>query len=428
MDKVYILNKIFDGSWNDIEGNISHEIIDFVLTDSGKYFVYNVPYGTCPDWISVNGDTSYPDGSHEAEYLLLTTETHNKTFNILYRIKLIRKVHNFRYTRKWPEDARKNEVMRSIYEENQMYYGGSIISDLIDNYTPLVTFQAEYIEMPAEPIDITLSEYRYQRNKGYIKSDMSSEDYRTIEERLNDSRWIRVDLDTLDIREEHHYSSKTFLDLILKNKSEECYTNMLYSVLNESGMLRRFCRRFAPKKTLDDSNQFTVFREHSRIKGRMDICADNGYQRIVIENKLGSGLNGVNKADSSTQLTKYYDWTGEVESSPICFITAPDYRIFSSHSKSSPGQLAREIRTYDPLMLDKYILISYGEICDFLEENREAIPENYEYYRYLDDIIAAFRRHSYPTKGEYYRSLLQESIYDKGFCFLNDDVSLCNDS
>ena len=214
-------------------------------------------------------------------------------------------------------------------------------------------------------------------------------------------------LDTLDVREERNYSSKTFLDLILKNKSEECYTNMLYSVLNEPGMLQRFCRRFAPKKTLDERNQFTVFREHSLVKGRMDICADNGYQRIVIENKLESGLNGINKADSSSQLSKYYDWAGEVEMSQICFITAPDYRISSSHSVRL-GQLAREIRTYDPQMLDKYILISYGEICDFLEENKEAISENYEYYRYLDDIIVAFRRHSYPTKSEYYRSLLQE--------------------
>ncbi len=409
MDKVYILNKIFDGSWNDIEGNISHEIIDFVATDSGEYFVYNVPYGTCPAWINVKGDDSFNKGSHEAEYLLLTSETRNKTFSIFYRIKLIRKVHNISYTRKWHEDAKKNEVMRSIYEENHMYYGGRLISDLIDNTTPLVTFEAECIEMPAEPIDITLSEYRYQRNKGYIKSDVYSKDYKTIDERLNDSRWIRVGLDTLDVRKERNYSSKTFLDLILKNKSEECYTNMLYSVLNEPGMLQRFCRRFAPKKTLDERDQFTVFREHSLVKGRMDICADNGYQRIVIENKLESGLNGINKADSSSQLSKYYDWAGDVEMSQICFITAPDYRISSSHSVRL-GQLAREIRTYDPQMLDKYILISYGEICDFLEENKEDIPENYEYYRYLDDIIVAFRRHSYPTKSEYYRSLLQERI------------------
>ncbi|WP_155951086.1 hypothetical protein [Pseudobutyrivibrio sp. MD2005] len=40
--EVYILNKIFDGSWNELEGNISHEIIDFIRTDSCKYFVYAI--------------------------------------------------------------------------------------------------------------------------------------------------------------------------------------------------------------------------------------------------------------------------------------------------------------------------------------------------------------------------------------------------
>lgn len=409
MEKVYILNKIFAGSWNDIEGNISHEIIDFVLTDSVKYFVYNVPYGTCPSWISVNGDTSYPDGSHEAEYLLLTSETCKKTFNILYRIKLIRKVHNIRCSHDWAEDGERIEAMRSIYEENQIYYGGKIISDLIDNTTPLVTFEAETIEAPAQPIEITLFEYNYRRDSGYIKSDESPEDYRIIDDRINRSRWVRVGLDVLDTKETDTNSSKTFLDLIPNNKSEGCYTNMLYSILNEPGMLQRFCRRFAPKKTLDERNQFTVCREHSLVKGRMDICADNGHQRIVIVNKLESGLNGL-KADFRYQLSEYYAWAGDADTSPICFITAPDYRIFSSHSMWSLGQIEREIRKYDPRMLDNYILISYGEICDFLEENKEAISENYEYYRYLDDIIVAFRRHSYPTKSEYYRSLLQARI------------------
>ena len=28
MNNVFILNKIFDGSWNELEGNISHEVID----------------------------------------------------------------------------------------------------------------------------------------------------------------------------------------------------------------------------------------------------------------------------------------------------------------------------------------------------------------------------------------------------------------
>ncbi|SCW49800.1 PD-(D/E)XK nuclease superfamily protein [Ruminococcaceae bacterium YRB3002] len=408
MAEVYILNKIFDGSWNDIEGNISHEIIDFALTDSGSYFVYNVPYGVCPAWINIKDDIGYTGGSHEAEYLLLTSESRDKTFNILYRIKLIRKVHSIGYSRNWADDDQKKRAMASIYEQNQIYYGGRVITDLIDNTTPLVTFEAAYMEMPTFPIEISLSEYKYQRNKGYVKSDASRNDYNMLNKKLKESNWIRVGLDPIVARTDSNYSSKTFLNLILKNRSEECFTNMLYSVLNEPDMFQKFCCRFAADKYFDERCPFKVYREHKLIDGRLDICADNGYQRVVIENKLESGLNGL-KRDSGSQLSTYYEWASEAESDPVCFITAPDYRISSSHS-ISPGQLGKEIAKYDPQMLDKYTLISYGEISDFIEENRQGLSENYEYSRYLDDIIAAFRSYSYPTKSSYYRSLLQERI------------------
>lgn len=409
MAEVYILNKIFDGSWNDIEGNISHEIIDFVLTDSGRYFVYNVPYGTCPNWINVKDDDNYTKGTHEVEYLLLTSERHNNKIDVLYRIKLIRKVHSISYSRNWADEDQKKKAMQSIYEQNQIRYGGRIISDLIDNSTPLVTFEAAYMEMPVEPVEIPLSEYNYQRNKGYVKSDTTPNDYMLLKDNLGKSNWIHVGLDPLAAKPGNNYSSKTFLNLILKNRSEECFTNMLYSVLNEPGMLQKFCNKFAADKSLDESNPFNVYREHKLIDGRLDICADNGVQRVVIENKLESGLNGL-KRDSKSQLSAYYKWAEEAVRDPICFITAPDYRICSSNSMRL-GQLEKEIAKYDPEMTDKYTLISYGEISNFIEENRKFFSKNYEYYRYLDDIITAFRCYSYPTKSAYYQSLLQEHIY-----------------
>jgi hypothetical protein len=408
MADVFILNKIFDGSWNDIEGNISHEIIDFVLTDSGKYYVYNVPYGVCPDWIHVKGDTDSTGGSYNAEYMLLTSESHNKTVEILYRIKLIRKMHNLRYSRNWADNERMQQIMQSVYENNQINYGGRIISDLIDNSTPMVTFEAAFMEMPVDPIEISFSKYNYQRNKGYVKSDEFPNDYKKLNDKLNESKWIRVGLNPMAAGTDNNYSSKTFLNLILKNRSEECYTNILYSILKHPGMLQKFCCRFAAEGAFDESKPFKVLREHKLTDGRTDVCANNGSQRIVIENKLDSGLNGL-KRDSCSQLSTYYKWANEVEKEPICFITAPDYRISSPHPNGL-SQLEREILKYDPKMMNKYTLVSYGDICDFVEKNKDEFSESYEYYRYLDDIIKAFRCYSYPTKSSYYQSLLQERI------------------
>ena len=119
-------------------------------------------------------------------------------------------------------------------------------------------------------------------------------------------------------------------------------------------------------------------------------------------------MNGI-KQDSSSQLSTYYKWGREAEMAPICFITAPDYRVFLSHS-NRPGEIEREIKKYDPEMDGKYILVSYGQIKEFIEDNRDFLSEYYEYYRYIDDIICAFDRYSYTSKSEYYQELFRQRI------------------
>lgn len=53
--KVIILNKPFLGSWLENQNNIGHEVIDFLKTDNGEYYVFNNPWGVCPDDIFVKG-------------------------------------------------------------------------------------------------------------------------------------------------------------------------------------------------------------------------------------------------------------------------------------------------------------------------------------------------------------------------------------
>ena len=57
-DQVVILNKIFLGDWLNGDGNIGHEIIDFLLTDFNEHYIYNNPWGHCPNNIRVNGTKS----------------------------------------------------------------------------------------------------------------------------------------------------------------------------------------------------------------------------------------------------------------------------------------------------------------------------------------------------------------------------------
>lgn len=408
MHNVYILNKMFDGSWNELEGNISHEVIDFSLTDTGQYYVYNVPYGTCPQWVSVGDDDSHK-ATHKAEYLLLTSDCRNNCFYVRYRIKLKRKLHNITCNGKWDDDEPRRWHMESLYREHGAYYGGELISRILDNHTPLFTFEAEGIDMAVDPIEISFARYNYQRNKGYVCDDRYPEDYQRLQKRLNEAKWVKVSLNPVGTSRKDAYSNKTFLNLILKDKSEECYTNILYSVLSQPNMLKFFCERFAPGMKMAEV-PFTIKREHGLVSGRLDICAVSESQRIIIENKLFSGLNGI-KQDSSSQLSVYYNWGLEAKLAPICFIAAPDYRVFMYHSNRL-GEIEREIKRYDPEMSGKFILVSYGQIKSFIEDNRSCFSEDYEYYRYIDDIICAFDRYSYPSKSEYYQELFRQRIED----------------
>lgn len=407
MNNVFILNKIFDGYWNELEGNLSHEAIDFLLTDSGQYYVCNVPYGTCPQWICV-GDYVSKKATHKAEYLLLTSYCRNNSFYVYCRIKLKRKLHNVTCNGKWDDADPRRRFMDSLYRKYGAYYDGKIISEILDNNTPLFTFEAEGMEMTVDPIEISFSQYNYQRNKGYVCDDRNPEGYQLLNKKLNEENWLRAGMDPVVTFRKCVYSNKTFLNLILKDKSEECYTNILHSVLSQPNMIRLFCERFAPGRMIEGT--FAVKREHGLVYGRMDICAVSENQRIIIVNKMFSELNGI-KQDASSQFSTYYKWCLESKKDPICFITAPDYRIFMSHSNRL-GRIEREIKKYDPEMFGKFILVSYGDIKSFIEDNRSRLSENYEYYRYINDIICAFDRYSYISKSEYYQELFRQRIED----------------
>lgn len=410
MNNVIILNKIFEGSWNDQEGNISHEIIDFALTDEGKYFVYNVPYGCCPDWIHITGDDIKETETHEAEYLYLTSESRNGVFDIKYRIKLKRKIHNYSYHKSEKLRKQVSEKMEKIYEEYNVFYGGKKISEILYTDTPLITFEADYMELAAESVSVNFSEYNFQRNKGYLKKDEHPNDYKYFQEIANNTKWIRSGLNPIINKSDVNgrYNKKTFLDLIMKSESEECYTNILYSILKQPGFFTLFCKNFAPDRKLDCSNSFQVFRERRVVGGRMDICAESVSQRVVIENKLFSGLNGIRK-DETAQLSIYYEWGKKADMEPICFLVVPDFRVELSHS-GRVSEIEQEILKYDPDMQGKYTVVSYSCISDFIKNHKNMFETSYEYYKYLDDIIDAFANYAYSSKTEYFQALFQQRI------------------
>ena len=410
---VILLNKPFLGGWFNNKENIGHEVIDFLKTDDGDYYVYNNPWGVCPDNIWVEGTSGLRRMRREkyiGKYMVLTSESRGHDFDILYVIKLSEKLHRFHTTKDEDKTRFRNnqsEVVHIMRERNIRYNNKTLDEIYTDEDSLYLTFKAECIWKADNPILVQGLEYNFQRNKGYIYDDKFSSDYESlinlIEESVNNGSlqpFVPRSVDAEHIGELN--SNRTFLDLINMDDNEQVFTDMLHSLLEQGDLLKHFCERFRCGRPFDSNGTFKVFRETKVVDGRMDVCAESNNQRIIIENKVYSGLNGLKPADNETQLSTYYRWGIEKGMEPLCMVVAPNFRV---------SEITHEIAEKDPTMVDVYNIKTYGDIADFLtdEYNEGSIPASYTYYGLIPQIINAFRNLSYSTKEDLYARMFLDA-------------------
>ena len=132
---VIILNKPFSGDWLQNTDNIGHEIIDFLKTDKGELYAYNIPYGSCPDNIEVNNNVSSTRKGkvYYAKYLVLTSVTKNNSFDIKYVLELEEKLHHLHYPKSTSNDyankiAKNNREIDRIVTSREIKYNGKAIN------------------------------------------------------------------------------------------------------------------------------------------------------------------------------------------------------------------------------------------------------------------------------------------------------------
>lgn len=405
---VILLNKLFLGGWLDKQGNIGHEIIDFLLTDEGEHYVYNNPLGVCPKDIWIEG-TKFPQLKEEkylGRYMVLTSEKRGKEFDILYVIELAEKLHRFSA----PTDKTKlrgiqKKIQQDIIKNRDIKYNGKYLYDIYKNDDSLyLTFKGEKMYKADTHITFKETTHNFQRNKGYIYDDKDPDDYKKLITLIKDSikngtlkAFNPRNVSTSQIGQSN--ANKTFIDLIKQEYNEQIYTNILHSILEQGELFIHFCDKFRNDKSFNLTDNFKVFRETKVVNGRMDICAESDNQRVIIENKINSGLNGLRPADNTTQLSIYYRWGKEKPTDPLCFVVAPNCR---------KAEIEREIKKEDPNMANIYKIIPYSEIADFIEHEYQYkyIPNTYSHYLLVQQIIDAFRNLSVPKEDLYARMFL----------------------
>lgn len=410
---VILLNKPFLGGWLNQQGNIGHEIIDFLHTDDGNYYVYNNPWGVCPDDIWIAGTTELtrmPKEKYVGKYLVLTSEERGKDFEILYVIELAEKLHRY-HTKKSKNIAqfRTDQMeVKKLIRKRKIKYNGKYLDEIYRNDDSLyLTFKGGRIYKADTPILVTGLSYNFKRNKGYLYDDKFQKDYNAVKEIIETSiadgglkEFTPRSVSPKQIGQLN--TNKTFINLIKQEDNEQVFTNILHSVLEQGNLLKNFCEKFRENKPFKSSESFKVFREVKVVEGRMDVCAESENQRVIIENKINSGLNGLRPVDNTTQLTTYYKWGKEKGTEPLCFVVAPNYRA---------SEILREIRQKDPTMENIYCVKTYGDIARFIEEESRSgnIPTTYVYYSLVPQIIDAFKNLSYSTKADLYARMFLEA-------------------
>lgn len=409
---VILLNKPFLGGWLDKQGNIGHEIIDFLLTDDGDYFVYNNPWGVCPDNIWVDGTKQIVRSKNEkylGKYMVLTSEKHGDNFDILYVVELSEKLHRC-HTSETDNLLRDNQkYVKEIIRTRNIKYNGKYLDEIYQNDDTLfLTFKGNKIYKAINPITVTGLTYNFQRNKGYLYDDDSPEDYDTvktiIEKSIKDGTLKEFTPRSVNCNQIGQLNAeKTFINLIKQEYTEQIYTNMLHSILSQGDLLKDFCEKFKKdNQKFNSSEAFTVLRELKVVDGRIDVCAESEEQRVIIENKIDSGLNGLKPEDNISQLSTYHKWGLEKPIEPLCFVVAPDYR---------KSEIEREIHELDKNMEEVYSVRTYGDIAKFLKDEYEKgnIPSAYAYYSLVPEIIKAFENLSYSTKEDLYARMFLEA-------------------
>ena len=428
MSNVIILNKTFEGAWTEKEGNIAHEIIDFIKTDKGEHYIYNNPFGQCPSDIILKKDDIKNNTKRMVKYILLCSPSKihykdNKNnqkekefdycdFYINYCAEIEEILHN--KSRNMKNITSIRDDIKKIIRNKEIKYNNKFLYDIYgdNDSTLLVTFKIKRMWQPKNGlINVTTKKYKFQRNKGYIDNNKYPDDYESIIAKIeqngeiNNNIWEEVNLSNIEKKNKKNYSSKSFLDLICKKDSEECYTNILQSILNHKNLLNKFCEKFDKKNTFIKTNmsyENLVKRERDVVGGRIDISADNRNQKIIIENKIYSGLNGVHKEDKISQLSIYYNWGREdVPQNPCCFITCPNFKI---------KEIEFEINDKDKNMLQYYNIIGYDEISEFIDENLALLKQDYTYKNYTDEFKNIFKNFGYNSKFDFFENMFLDAI------------------
>ena len=375
--KEILLNMMYTGSYLDA-GNIGHEIINLFKSDNGENYIYVLPWGTM-----------HPTHNNKIESILLVRRCNATKIEILAKATGLTQI------------AGKEISQRTYIKENNITYGNVQLDKIFQGNADeadvtLISFRAENVRKVKEPLFVDVNDLKEknfnfprQSPKRYVSSTEHKNAYNHLNTIINDdSKWQEKNTtQKIDVKK---YADKkqTLMEIISKEYDELSYSNLLaYFFQTYPSYFQKFAKNVL--KIDDFEPQFIVNREEKNI----DLLIKDKSHVIVIENKIRSGINGIQENCTTqnginSQLNKYYKIVQETYSKKACsfFVLTPNYNTIDL-SKYDGGE--------------HYSSITYSDLYTFFEKN----PVKDGYYQ---EFLSALKIHAATTDNRreeemYYR-------------------------
>lgn len=384
-----IINKMYVGGYLSEGENIGHEIINLYKDDEGNNYIYLNSQGTI-------------DISHENNEVtvLLVRKFASKTYKVLAKAQGIKILDNA-YSHINKEKRYQKQVDLGIS------YGGVKLVNLFDENSfrgskqdeknVYTTFLADRVIKPKNQIFITDdkqlisdSVFYISTNKGFGKQTLR--EFYNEKEKYDSFNDLNILIENTALWEEDNTTkciSKSlyylkdlnfnFLKIIKQEDNEIIFSNLFahFFTVNRKAF-SIFARDILNVKL---GEEFNLERE----KKNIDLLISDEKNVIVIENKIKSGINGIDTRHDindhlvQSQLKKYYHYVTSdkdyKDKDVRCFIFLPNYNRIDNSKY---------------LLGDKYTIINYNRIYDFFSSNKEL----YDSSAYFEDFINALYKHT----------------------------------
>ena len=380
---LYVFNKVFTGKY--LQYNLGHEIINFIIADDKKRYIYINPLG--------NKCRKNP------QYVFHVIKTNCEKAGQRYELVAVSEI----------DDG------SNIQEVTPTFFNGKKYNSIFNDSKPknCVSYVAKNFYIPRKPIlfkfkgqkseivedneyiDITLK-CNPQHHIGYCEG----EDNTIIAKLFEKDRYLESN-NNYNVSLEEIPSELPFAVLSGRVGLELSMSNLIaYFIMRD----KRFCTVIV-NDFLDIQNckqeTFIIRREEHNI----DILLEGENTVIVIENKIHSGINGKTKSSNDncveTQLSKYYDYVQKKYSSKErhFYILAPGFNIINKveinkykngtkYKIKSYRDLYDKIKTYnympdekEPTMEQRYLFDQFIKTVEYLSWSTAKQMENTAYIR-----------------------------------------------